>query len=283
MQFLESMLNGFPKEMFLKKYFSKIPFSQPSTATHLTHLLNWQVIQQVIEERKSTIRIVKNGIVTKDHAKIGFTEAKFFYDKGNTLLLRYAEMSNDGLNKLASDFSNSFHTDVDIQLYCTPEGHNAFGWHYDIEEVFILQTEGSKRYTLRQNTIHPQPLLSSIPKDLQFEKETSSLYLEVLLEPGDWLYIPSGWWHVAETQRASMHISIGLMPRSAMDIISFLESYLPHYKEWRTRFPRHKKISKEEQIDLYKEPLKQLGENLANKFTQREFVESFLDFYNKSN
>jgi ribosomal protein L16 Arg81 hydroxylase len=28
---------------------------------------------------------------------------------------------------------------VDIQVYLTPDQNQAFGWHYDLEEVFIIQ------------------------------------------------------------------------------------------------------------------------------------------------
>ena len=279
MNILESMLNNYPKEEFLKKHFAKIPFSKPDAAKHLIHLLNWDVVNHILKEKKSITRIVKNGIVTQDYADIDSVKATDYYKYGHTLLLRYAEKSHSLLNNLAQDFSKSFLTEVDIQLYCTPEGQNAFGWHYDIEEVFIIQTAGSKLYTIRNNTIHPKPLLSSIPKDLQFEKETSDLQLQVLLEPGDWLYIPSGWWHIAQTQSASMHISVGLMPRSAIDIIGFLETYLVKFPEWRTRFPKHKNISLDQEMELYRQPLIDLGLNLAQIFRQDDFVKSFIHYY----
>lgn len=277
--YLESMLDDFPKEEFLKKHFTKLPFSKPNSATHLKHLLNWDVLQHVLEEKKSITRIVKNGVVSSDYADIDYSRAQDYYKDGHTLLMRYAEKSHPALNELAEDFSRSFNTEVDIQLYCTPENNNAFGWHYDIEEVFIVQTAGSKLYTIRNNTVHPKPLLTSIPKNLQFENETSDLYLQVLLEPGDWLYIPSGWWHIAQTQSASMHISIGLMPRSAIDIIPFLEAYLVQFPEWRSRFPKHKDLSFDQALALYKDPLQELGHDLAKKFGQEDFVKSFIQFY----
>ena len=46
--------------------------------------------------------------------------------------------------------SRSFHAPVDIQVYLTPDQHQAFGWHYDLEEVFIIQVQGCKEYSLRQ-------------------------------------------------------------------------------------------------------------------------------------
>ena len=36
-----------------------------------------------------------------------------------------------------------FAAPVDVHLYCTPAGQPGFGWHYDAEDVFVLQTAGS--------------------------------------------------------------------------------------------------------------------------------------------
>jgi ribosomal protein L16 Arg81 hydroxylase len=283
MKILNSLFDAQIPNEFFSKHFTKMPFSMPDTAAAYSHLLNWDVVEKVLAEKKSVLRIVKDGVLEKDHAELDFLEAKKYHEKGHTLLLRYAEKSHPLLKELADDFSKSFRTEVDIQLYCTPEGNNAFGWHYDVEEVFIIQTQGSKLYTIRPNTIHPKPLLTSIPKDLQYEKEQGELQLQVCLQAGDWLYIPSGWWHMARTQSESMHISIGLMPRSALDIIGFLGEYLPNSLNWRTRFPVHKNQATEKDVAIYQEAFAQLGEDLKAKFEDPQFIQSFIEYTKNRN
>jgi 50S ribosomal protein L16 3-hydroxylase len=278
MKFLKQLLQDQPVENFLQKHFTRIPFSMPNAAKDLAHLLNWDVIKKVLDEKKSVTRIVRDGIVTKDYVDVDFETARKYHKDGHTLLLRYAEASDKALKELADDFAKAFRTEVDIQLYCTPAGNNAFGWHYDVEEVFIIQTMGSKLYTIRSNTVHPRPLLTSIPKDLQYEKETSELQLQVLLEAGDWLYIPSGWWHIARTQSESMHISVGLMPRSAVDVAGFLNEYLVQFPYWRTRFPVHKDTNTAEDIKIYQEAFEKLGMDLAEKFKDPEFIKAFIQY-----
>src|SRR5262249_22517361 len=100
---------------------------------------------------------------------------------------------------------------VAIQLYATPRGYYSFTWHYDAEEVFILQTAGSKQYYLRENTVNPHPKLEAMPKDMHYEKETTPT-IGALLIAGDWLYIPGGWWHVAKAPEDSLSVSIGILP-----------------------------------------------------------------------
>ncbi|MDD4975788.1 MAG: cupin domain-containing protein [Bacteriovorax sp.] len=281
MKILTKMLKENPKEVFLPKYFTRLPYSRPNDAKDFVDFLNWGIVQKVVEKKMSILRVVKDGVLTKESTDINFDEAKTYYKQGHTLLLRYAERSHPLLKMLADDFSESFKTEVDIQLYCTPEGHNAFGWHYDVEDVFIIQTRGSKRYTIRPNTVHPRPLLASMPEDLEYEKESGELFLDILLKEGDWLYIPSGWWHVARTQTESMHISIGLMPRSAIDILNFLPKYMAHQPYWRLRLPFHKDFNNEEdEIKFYQETFQRLGEDLATHVMDPHFIREFLSHIN---
>lgn len=277
MKILSQLLANQDPASFLQKYFTRLPYSAPHNARDLLHLLDWKVVEQVINKKKSILRIVKDGVMIKDHTTIGFQESMNYYLKGHTLLLKNAEHSHPALSELALDFSSSFYTPVDIQLYCTPEGHNAFDWHYDVEEVFIIQTKGSKEYTIRQNTFHPQPLIQSIPEDLGYENETSDLSIKVLLTEGDWLYIPSGWWHKAETKSESMHISIGLMPKAAVDFTSFLPQYLSQFPFWRQRVPLLHKLTKEEEKQFYREAMQKLGDDLKEKFSSDLFLEFYLD------
>lgn len=277
MMILKRLLGDFPLETFLEKNFTKLPFSVPNGARDYIHLLDWRRVKEVLDAKESVLRIVQDGQVIKDYVELDFEEARSHHKKGHTLLLRFAEKSSEALRELSQDFSSSFHTNVDIQLYCTPEGHNAFGWHYDVEEVFIIQTQGSKQYTIRPNTIHPNPLVNSISKDLGYEKENSSTQLVVTLEPGDWLYIPSGWWHIARTQKESMHISIGLMPSSALDILSYLPKYLAQNTFWRTRMPVHKNFdSEDEEVLFYQSAMETLGKDLVKHVSSKDFIKQFL-------
>jgi 50S ribosomal protein L16 3-hydroxylase len=277
MQFLSRLLGDVPLEDFLSKHFTKLPLAIPRGASGMPELLNWDVVKQILGEKKSMLRVVRDGQLVKDDAEWSFEEARGYFHHGCTLLVRFAEKSNEKFREIADEFSRSFKTPVDIQLYCTPEGHNAFGWHYDVEEVFILQMKGSKEYTIRPNTIHPNPLVKSIPKNMGYENEKTELQIKVLLKEGDVLYIPSGWWHRALTQSESMHISIGLMPSSAVELVKHLADFLPQFPLWRTRLPIHKEFTSDaEALEFFTDAFKKLGEDLKTKVSSPEFIHDFL-------
>lgn len=278
MQVLSTVLGSHNLDEFLEKFFNRLPLVTSGYAKDYQDHLNWKVIEEILKEKKSILRIVKNAQMVKDYANCSFQEARDYYNSGHSLVIKNSEKSHPLLHNLAVQFSSFFFGAVDIQVFCTPPQSVGFGWHYDVEDVYIFQTQGSKHFTLRQNTVHPNPTLTSLPKDLGFEKEKSDLFVNVTLKEGDWLYIPSGWWHKAETtDEGSMHISLGVLAKSAIDILPHLKKELSQNFSWRTRLPLyHKFSSPEEEVTFYQEGMKELGEHLVSKASDPEFIKYLL-------
>ena len=73
--------------------------------------------------------------------------------------------------------------------------------HYDHQEVLIHQIEGRKRwlYAPCEDVVWPDrphfgPGALRGPEGVQFPQDLSTFH-EVILEPGDALFLPRGWWH----------------------------------------------------------------------------------------
>ena len=232
MDILQDLLGSMPVGEFLHRYFTRVPFAMPNRAMHYTQAFTAADFAAMVEGPRSVLRVVQNGRLIQDHARLSWAEAQVQHHRGHTLLVRYAERSCAKLQTMAEAFAQFFHSPVDIQVYLTPGQSQAFGWHYDLEEVFIIQVQGCKEYTLRQNTVNPFPVWDTMPADLHFERETSRIRLTCQLEAGDWLYIPSGWWHIARTQAESIHLSIGVMPVTRLTLFDFLTHRLAHSPFW---------------------------------------------------
>jgi ribosomal protein L16 Arg81 hydroxylase len=158
--------------------------------------------------------------------------------EGWTLLVRHAEKHAPELAELAAGFAADFHAPVNIHFYATPGGNWGFGWHYDAEEVFILQTGGQKEYRLRKNTVNPWPLEETMPADLRYEREIMPL-MRCPLAAGDWLYIPSGYWHRGASAPGDIALSlaIGVMPATAVSLYDALRRRVLDSMLWRQRLP----------------------------------------------
>ena len=103
---------------------------------------------------------------------------------------------------VAAAFARDFAAEVNIHMYCTPGDQFGFGWHYDAEEVFIVQTTGRKLYSLRKNTVNPWPIEETLPADMRYEREITPL-VRCELAAGDWLYVPSGYWHMGQSRETA--------------------------------------------------------------------------------
>jgi 50S ribosomal protein L16 3-hydroxylase len=220
---------------FLTDVYLRRPYSVAQGANHCTSLLTWDIFWNVMPRcGPSDLLVVRDARLWTGSDPKRPEDGQAFVKAGYSLVLRHAERFDEGMATLAAGFSADFGAPVAIQLYATPQGHSSFGWHYDAEEVFILQTAGTKRYLLRENTVRPHPLLDAMPRDQQFEREVSPKLCCDLI-PGDWLYVPSGTWHVARAEADSLSISIGVAALTAMDLYDELRSVFAASPVWRQR------------------------------------------------
>jgi len=136
-------------------------------------------------------------------------ELDAMFAQGAGLVLRRAESSTSTLRTLSTAFADEFSRRVHIQLFVTPGGTQGFGWHYDDEDVVILQTVGQKDYYFRANT---QSLAAKgeTPDFTRVRNEKTPL-LGCTLHAGDALYLPRGMWHAARAIEDSFSVSLGLL------------------------------------------------------------------------
>jgi 50S ribosomal protein L16 3-hydroxylase len=200
-----------PAAELLESHFGKVPFAQPGAGQGAAALLTWQTVADLLRRAPPPDMLVTRAGRLLDAAPPSSAEElEALLAGGGSLVVRKVERHHEALSRLADDFARELGGAATIHIFATPQRLHTFGWHYDCEDVFIIQTAGQKEYLLRQNTVNPHPTVASMPKDLQFERETSPLAACTLL-PGDWLYIPSGWWHVARPVERSLSLSVGVL------------------------------------------------------------------------
>ncbi len=215
MDILQELLEDDSSERFLRENWQRVPYSRPHAAKKLMPYFSTEHFSEVAKAAKSTIKIVKENKIIQAEASFPPAMLTHQLEQGYSVVIRHAEKSVAQLGALTAQFQVRFNAPVDIQVFVTPPSQQTFGWHYDAEDVFIVQTEGTKKYTLRQNTVNPKPKIDQLPEDMQYEKETSKVVLSCELQAGDWLYIPTGWWHCAQAITRSIHLSIGIdVPKS---------------------------------------------------------------------
>jgi 50S ribosomal protein L16 3-hydroxylase len=233
---LQSLLGDLPLSQFVAEYYQRLPFSQAQCAAPICELGNWQTLASLIADDTSDVLVCRRNEQRAGQRPRTLNEARQLVDVGCTLFIRHTERHDERLAAVAAAFERAFAAPVNIHLYCTPSGQFGFGWHYDAEEVFIVQATGRKEYRLRKNTVNPWPIEEKLPADMRYEREIMPM-MRCELAAGDLLYIPSGYWHMGESREEAISFSIGVQPRTGVDVFDFLRTKIIDSLLWRQRLP----------------------------------------------
>jgi len=136
-------------------------------------------------------------------------DKSFIFDKINNgfglVILNYGSY-NDITNQLLKYFEQEFYVNAAIHVYCNIKENGSFFIHEDYPSNFIIQVEGTtpwKVYNNRLSNLYPTGIMNNFIK----EKDLS-VALDVVLEPGDVLYIPSRMYHYAKPCNKRLSMSI---------------------------------------------------------------------------
>jgi 50S ribosomal protein L16 3-hydroxylase len=275
---LDQLLGTVSRSVFMQEYYLKLPYSLPGGCQHLTDLASWPVVGEMLTRSQPDLLIGREGQPYEGPRPALVEEARALLAQGYTLGIRHAEKYHAPLADLAGAFQRAFAAPVDIHLYCTPPGQPGFGWHYDAEDVFLLQTQGSKEWSLRKNTVNPWPLIETLPANMRYEREIMPL-MRCLLQAGDWLYLPAGYWHRSQAGEESISLSVGIQSLSALDVYDFLRQQLLLSLRWRQRLPppgEASSLTAEELLQRYRELFAELGQDLAHLLSQESLSRAFL-------
>jgi ribosomal protein L16 Arg81 hydroxylase len=275
---LRTLFNELPAATFVERYFHQLPVAVPHGAEHLKELGTLEVLDTIAAHPDANVQRSRRGEWWPGGERPGPDDLRRSLAEGWTIFVRHAERLHPPLAELARSFQCAFEAPIDVHFFCTPAETEGFGWHYDVEDVFIVQTHGSKLYRLRKNTVNPWPLVETTPDDLSYEAERS-IGMECRLNAGDWLYIPPGYWHAAKAGELSISLSIGVMSATAIDLLEVLRPLLVESLRWRQRLPLTSELgalSPAEARDRLQSVFRGLGHDLAKQLDSATFLELYL-------
>jgi ribosomal protein L16 Arg81 hydroxylase len=302
---IQSLFGDVPLATFIAQHLHRLPFAIAASAKSVCELGTWESFGLMLGPPEGDVFGVRQGEWYNGPALTGLTAVRALVDEGYTVFMRHAERHHPKLAELAAAFEATFLGPVNIHVFVTPAKAPGFSWHYDAEDVFIIQTQGAKEYSLRKNTVNPWPLEETLPADMQYERELMPL-MRVLLRAGDLLYIPCGYWHKAEARdlgpgagvsgctspeplvpsphEAAISLAIGVMSRSAMDVYDYLRKRLLHSLVWRQRLPvpDAAQTSREEIQAAYRHLFQQLADDFGNTLRDPKLADEFLSWFTNS-
>lgn len=130
------------------------------------------------------------------------------FNAGATIIMNRLDESVPRVRALCSSLEAELGILVQANLYLTPRGAQGFPVHYDSHDVIVVQCEGRKRWRLYDA---PAPLPMRGERFIAGATTAGPVREELVLEPGDALYVPRGLMHdaVAADDGLSLHVTVG--------------------------------------------------------------------------
>lgn len=160
------------------------------------------------------------------------------FDAGATLVVSQFHEMHPPLARFCRGLEKAFLHSVQSNIYLTPPGAQGFRAHFDTHDVIVLQVSGRKAWRVWNGTPFPVPTRRT-PWTNQIE--TMGEPNDVMMTPGDALYIPRGVMHDAmaqETGEPSLHLTIGFLePAWAEMMTELVQAIEQEQPLLRTAFP----------------------------------------------
>lgn len=143
--------------------------------------------------------------------------------EGATLIVDAVNELSPPLQQLCASLSAEFTASTQANLYACWGETQGFDVHWDDHDVFVLQVEGRKRWALYGASEEAPTRRGPAPPNAAPASEPEL----VVLEPGDVLYLPRGFWHAAVGLGGStLHLTIGLTRKTGADLLHWLADEL---------------------------------------------------------
>lgn len=174
-------------------------------------------LRLILNSRPIDTAFYMDEVQTQDGPAMRADPAKvdLFLGMGASLVANDAQAIAPEIGAITDMLAARFTAVAGANIYCSFDGIQAFGTHYDTHEVFALQCEGEKVWRLYRNRAanaadHPP---SGPEGQARIDAARGPLAAEITTRPGDLLYIPRGFYHDAlARQGASMHITFAVAP-----------------------------------------------------------------------
>ncbi|MGW1107082.1 cupin domain-containing protein [Streptomyces sp. NPDC002540] len=189
---------------------------------------------------------------------------------GASLVLDSIEKIHPPIGAAAEGLERFLGVPVQVNAYASWTEREGFGLHWDDHDVIVVQVHGSKRWRLYGAT-REAPTFRDVESP---EKPDGDPVVDIVLVPGDVLYLPRGWWHAvtADQGTESLHLTFGLVSHTGADLLHWVVDQLRSVLALRKDIPRFASLP--DQTDFIAGLRRELLDDLADPRLVERWAES---------
>ena len=235
-------------DRFLADYWNKSFLVAKGTAGRFSDLLGWNELNAILEQHRlypprfrlthegRNIEVFRYTSPSADGTpRLNSGKLAACLAAGATLVLDSMEELAPKVSRLASSFRDALHANTHVNLYAGWHSNKGLDLHFDTQQIMVLQVAGRKRWQVyRPTRVNPLP-----DDEIAAPKPTVPPVWDGMLEDGDMLYIPRGWWHVAfPVGEPSLHLTFATEPPLGTHLLAWLAGKLRLHEVARAEVPR---------------------------------------------
>ncbi len=246
-------------ETFFAEHYGKKWVHIPGGAEKFRGVLNWDILTELLNMSgvwtSASLGLVldRKGVPILDYCYPSKTsDGKDVYRpdgarvmgllrKGASLVANDIDSFTPGLSSMANSLEETLSAKIQANLYCSWQQHQAFDSHLDTHDVYALQLEGEKLWHVYEGCVD-SPIAHPAFSDMsqaQIDKLKGKLAAELVMRPGDLIYLPRGQYHDALAVTGhSMHVTFGATSVIGLDYLNALFDMAVDSPLFRAQCPR---------------------------------------------
>lgn len=283
---LAEFLSPFDPAEFKSSYFGQKPLHITGAWRGFGNPLPWQRFNDILDLRtywdEDTLRVFyrnrlalrenycdMDGVAPGSRAPANPRKVKALLGFGASLVANQIQRVCPQVAGIVGMLQREFAAGAGANVYCSFEGVQAFGTHYDLHDVFAVQAEGEKTWRIYEaradNPTAPLPPGDEAENWLMASR--GKVIQELVMRPGDILYLPRGQYHDAVTgDGASLHVTFWVKPATGLALLKLLEEAAASESDFRAHLPDARDAS------ALREHLARLGQRLEQLMTSPSFA-----------
>jgi hypothetical protein len=278
---LAALIDPLTPEQFLSRYWEQEILVQKGRSNRYQSLLSPSEVMGRLHELHGQLPELRLLLDGEDLDQMSFTfedptsprrltderKVRRWQKQGATLALLRLHRYVPKLKDLRNELEILFGFSVGITAYISPGNpterrHQGAPLHYDTHDVMVLQVGGSKLWRVF-DAPYPLPLYDQDADETGMQPQAAPT--EHVLEAGDFLYLPRGYFHEAIAgPEESVHLAIGVYVDRWIDALAALVKRARQSEQFRRGIPP-RGLSDEKGADFasqFRERLHELSKDL---------------------
>lgn len=283
---IEELFAPLHQPEFLERYWSKDFLFCKQGAVTFQKLFDWKSLNKALTEHRIAyprVRLMRSGVMippeeftTRRHTIRGQEKTEFLnvpainshLVNGASLIVNAVEELDSSLKAACRKLSSAFLGHVSANAYASFGSDAGFPVHWDDHEVIVIQLTGQKRWRVFEPA-RKHPLADDVEGNTQ---PPSNKIWEGILQPGDSLYIPRGYWHeVVPVGEPTLHLSLSVIPPTSIDWLSWIVEKAAVFEELRKNIPM---FADEQSLFAFQKSTKEIFTRLIENETLQDYLES---------